>query len=141
MSAALRRLHAERRRYGIPEDTFRAILLGQIGRESSKDITMGGANACIAEFRKYRPDLAQEDRAKGAGYRKASSDPLVRKAYVLWRILRNGGSVSAKFPDAYVKRMTGCERADFCTPSQLNVVIEGLKDWIERDGLGDQLKG
>ncbi|GLQ20484.1 regulatory protein GemA [Algimonas porphyrae] len=136
MSAALRRLHAERRRYSIDEETFRAILLGQIGRESSKGITMAGANACIREFAKYKPELAPPSDENPDGWRRRSDDPLVRKIYALWTVLRNGGVVQPRFPDAYVKRMTKADRADFLTPVQCNTVIEGLKEIIDREGLG-----
>jgi len=133
----LRKLHAERRRLQIPDDIFRAILLGQTGKESSKGIGMSAANACVAEMRKHRPGDKGPDRKE---WRETSKDPLVRKIYKLWGILRNGDQTLARYPDGFVERMVKVGRPDFCTPAQANIVIEGLKDWIEREGLGDKLR-
>jgi hypothetical protein len=33
---------------------------------------------------------------------------------------------------AYVHRLTGAERMEWCYPAQLGYVIETLKSWIER---------
>ncbi len=136
MSAALRMLHAERKKNNISDDIFRAILMGQIGRESSKGITWEAAKRCVAKMQEHGPKDAHKD----SEWRKASSDPLVRKIYKIWGILKRGDVVNTRFPDAFVKKMTECDRAEFCTPSQCNKVIEGLKGWAEREGLGDQLR-
>lgn len=133
MSAAHRMLYAEKRKNGINEDVFRAILLGQLGTESSKGISWSSAKRCVREMQKHSGNTPDE---KPYGeWRKPSDDPLIRKCYALWGVLRRGGSVKTRYPDGYVKKMTGCDRAEFLTPAQANVVIEGLKKWAERDGL------
>lgn len=137
MSAALRKLHAERRRLNIPEDTFRAILLGQTGRESSKGIGMSAANACVEEMRKYSPASGKPPQRS---FRPRAKDPLHRLIYKLWGILRECDQVEARYPDSFVFRMTEVERPEFLTPAQANIVIEGLKDWIKREGFGDRLR-
>ena len=137
MSAALRKLHAERRRLNIPEDTFRAILLGQTGRESSKGIGMSAANACVQEMRKYRPKATEPEHRE---FRPSANDPLVRKVYKLWGILRAADVVEPRYPDAFVRRMCDVSRPEWLTPAQANTCIEALKDWIEREGLGGKLR-
>lgn len=134
MSAALRMLHAERRKAGVSDDVFRAILVGQTGKESSKGIGWNAAKACVAELQKHNPQSATTK--KDPNWRKASDDPLVRKIYKVWGILKRGHVVDSRFPDAFVKKMTDCDRAEFCTPAQCNIVIEALKKWGEREGLG-----
>ncbi len=138
MSAALRMLHAERRKHGIDDDIFRAILLGQTGSESSKGITFNAARACVEVMRKDYPIAPAKDEPK-TEWRKASDDMLVRKIYKLWGILKRGDVVNSRYPDAFVKKMTKCDRAEFCTPAQCNMVIEALKGWGEREGLGDKI--
>lgn len=137
MSAALRMLHAERKKNNISDDIFRAILMGQTGKESSKGISWNAARACVAEMQKHAPKGAQQ---KTGEWRKASSDPLVRKIYKIWGILKRGDVVKTRYPDAFVKKMTECDRAEFLTPSQCNIVIEALKGWTQREGLGNQLR-
>ncbi len=133
MSAALRMLHAERRKNNISEDIFRAILMGQTNSESSKGISWENAKRCVTEMQKHNPNAAPAP--KDPNFRKASTDPLVRKVYKIWAILRRAGVVNERFPDGFVKKMTECDRADFCTPAQCNVVIEALKQWGVREGV------
>lgn len=133
MSGALRMLHAERRKNNISDDIFRAILMGQTGKESSKGISWENAKRCVREMQKHGPKNGELK--KDPNFRKASSDPLVRKVYKLWAILRRHDVVNARFPDAFVKKMTDCDRADFCTPAQCNIVIEALKKWGVREGV------
>ena len=139
MSGALRMLHAERRKRNIPDDVFRAILMGQTGRESSKGIGFSAAKACVAVMRKDYP-VESDKTEKSANWRKPSDDPLIRKIYKIWTILRRNDVVISRYPDAFVKKMTECDRAEFCTPSQCNIVIEALKGWAVREGLGKQLR-
>lgn len=139
MSGALRMLHAERRKRNLPDETFRAILLGETGKESSKGISFAAAGRCVDVMRKDYP-MAGDDTGKPSGWRKSSSDPLVRKVYKVWGILRRNDVVNEKFPDAFVKKMTECDRAEFLTPAQCNIVIEALKGWAEREGLAGQLR-
>jgi len=148
MSAAVyRRLYGAKKEYGVPDDIFKAILLGQVGSESAKGITWAGTDACIAEFKKHNPGAAlrkeqgkPEPKPKPDNWRKPATSRHARKVYVLWGILRRHGKVEARYPDAYVKRMTDIDRADFLTPAKSNIVIEGLKDWIEREGLVGELR-
>lgn len=137
MSAALRMLHAERRKRGLTDEVFRAILMGETGRESSKGISFDAAKRCVAVMKK---DYPLDEDQKPADWRKASADPLVRKIYKVWGVLKRGDVVNARFPDAFVKKMTDCDRAEFCTPAQCNIVIEALKSWAVREGLEGKLR-
>ena len=145
--AVYRRLYGAKKEYGVPDDIFKAILLGQIGSESAKGITWRGAEACIGEFKKHNPGAAlRKQQGKPAkkerpsNWRKPASSAHARKVYKLWGILKRNHIVETRYPDAYVKRMTDIDRADFLTPATANIVIEGLKDWIQREGLSGELK-
>ena len=46
-------LHAERRKNNISDDIFRAILMGQTGKESSKGISWENAKRCVREMQKH----------------------------------------------------------------------------------------
>lgn len=138
MSAQHRKLYAVKKECGVDDTTFNAILLGQVGKESAKDITWSGVEACVSEMRKYQPAAKREEKERD--WRPAAASPHVRKIYKLWGILLKGGIVEARYPDGFVERMTGKKRAEWLVPKQANVVIEALIDWIKRDGLEDELQ-
>ena len=139
MSSPQRKLYGVARKYGITDDVIKAVLLGQTGRESARGLTWSGANACVAVFENdYAPKGTVE--AKKKDWRPTAQSPHARKIYALWGILRRNHVTQARYPDGYVKRMTDRERAEWLTPDQCNIVIEGLIDWIKRDGFGHELK-
>ena len=139
MSAALRKLHACRREYKVPEDIFRAILMGQIGRATSKGITMGSVNACVEKFKEHNPAAAASAANKKKDWRPTAKCAHVRKIYALWGVLKRNNIVDARYPDGFVKRQTDMDRAEFLPAAETNIVIEGLIAWIKREGLGNEL--
>lgn len=140
MSRAHAKLYAVKRQCNVDDDAFKAILLGQIGRESAKGISWSGVEACVKVMERDYLPRDKKPQNQDPDWRPRAKSAHARKIYVLWGILKRAGVVKERFPDGFVKRLTDRERAEWLVPSQANKVIEGLTDWIKREGLDDELR-
>lgn len=113
-------------KYGLLRDRY--------GLESSKDLS-----------RRQVFDLLEHLRSLGWRARRAkTSSPRydaaqMRKVVALWITLHKAGVVRSGSDQAlqkYVKRMTGADNLKWCGPRELSKLIEGLKQWAAREGLG-----
>jgi hypothetical protein len=140
MSSPHAKLYGVKKKCNVDDRAFKAILLGETGKESAKGISWAAVERCVSVMEKdYGPKDAPDPK-KDPDWREPAKTGQARKIYVLWGILRKADVVTARHPDGYVKRMTGRERAEWLTPAQCNPVIEGLTDWIKREGLERELR-
>ena len=140
MSSPHAKLYGVKKKCNVDDRAFKAILLGQTGKESAKGISWPAAERCVLVMqRDYGPkdDVPQE---KDPDWREPAKTAQARKIYVLWGILRKAKVVTARHPDGFVKRMTERDRCEWLTPAQCNPVIEALVDWIKREGLENELR-
>lgn len=120
-------IHVGKRQLGLDDDTYRAMLRAATGKESTKGMRRGEL-------------LAVMDAMKRAGFSVSKPDvtdysPQASKVRALWLALHAAGEVRNKSERAllaYVKRITGAEKMEWCTPKQLQAVIETLKAWGDR---------
>jgi len=140
MTTPHRKLYAVKRKCNVDDDTFKAILLGQIGSESAKNITWAGVNACVKVMQSEYGSDDETQKEKDPDWREPAKSAHARKIYALWGILRRNDKVEARFPDGFVKRMTDRPRVEWLTPTECNTLIEALIDWIKREGLSRELK-
>lgn len=141
MSSPHAKLYGVKKKCGVDDDTFKAILLGQTGFESAKGISWASVEKCVAVMEKdYLPEGEKPQKVKDPNWREPAKSPQARKIYVLWGILKRNGVTAARYPDKFVERMTNRSRAEWLTPSECNPVIEALNDWIKREGLEGELR-
>ena len=95
----------------------------QTGRRttSSKELTGEELVRALAALRK-------------AGFR-TTADPQIRKIKSLWYEMHDLGIVRNRSDQAietYIRRITRVQKIEWCSVEQLQLVIETLKNWIDR---------
>lgn len=112
------KIHIAKKELGMDDDTYRAFLMLTVGTQSTK--TMG-----------YGPLTQVLDALKAKGWKpkpfiKARSRQ-GRMVFAIWKELHRAKIVRQSRPTAFVRKMTGKDHVDFCSPGDLNDVIEALK--------------
>lgn len=125
----LAKVHIAKKRLGLDDETYRAVLQRVTGRTSSKDLSEHQLLLALAEFRR----LGWEEPA--AAKARKSGKPHVRKVWVMWRELCDAGIPREPTRAAlrsFVERMTKVTDPEWLSPEQAIVVIEALKAWRAR---------
>lgn len=128
-------IHMGRRRLGLEDDDYRALLERVTGQRSSKDLTPAQARSVVAELKRlgFRP--------KAGRRRSRSPHPHVRKVYKLWWELAGAGAVGAghRALNAFIGSANFRAKwgevptdAEFLTVERASDVIEALKDIARR---------
>ena len=130
----LAQIHVAKTQLGLDDDTYRAMLWTVARVKSAADLDWAGRKKVIDHLKargfKVRP-------AKKSGARRLASDAQSRMARGLWIELHQVGAVgdpSEKALGAYVKRMTRVDSLEWLSGTQLQTVIESLKNWRQRLG-------
>jgi phage gp16-like protein len=118
-------IHVAKKELGLDDESYRALLEGAAGVRSAADIET------------YRQYAAVLDAFKRLGFQKSRrpkvENPQLGKSYALWCRLYELGAVQSKRYGSmlsYVHRMAGDQ--DLYRRDQLSMVIESLKQWIDR---------
>jgi len=149
--ALLAKVHIAKKELGLDDETYRdAVELVAAGKRSAGKLSDAQLQTLLDNFKARGWKGGTPKRAKtvgGKGYRTKSKRPTVRKIYVLWRILYQADIAREKRPDLFVRRQTKSETKpdgvlspEFLTDGEAYSVIEALKVWIVREGLGAQLR-
>lgn len=125
--ARLAKIHIAKKQLALKDDSYRALLHRITGRESSGDCTDAQLDAVLTEFKRlgFTAELKNPPRSDKA---------YVRMIYGIWTDLKpfvRDHSVRAL--RAFVQRQTGVNAPEFLNPEDANLVIEGLKAWLERE--------
>lgn len=126
----IRAIHTLKTRLKWSDDDYRALLRTLTGKTSSKDCTP-------AERRHVREHLQGLAARAGVARPQVRTplSPRERKVWALWQRAHRDGLVQSTHPralDAWVRRQVGVDALRFCTPAQLDTLIESLKKWVER---------
>jgi phage gp16-like protein len=130
-------IHTGKRALGLDDAAYRG-LLGQVtGKSSAADLTGTERARVLDRMRelgfgragKARPAPRERKPATQLDKARALWGELAQLGPVELRVLRD--SSEAAFY-AFVQRQTGKSRPEWCTPQELNAVIEGLKAWLGR---------
>jgi hypothetical protein len=145
MTAALKRLvHVAARDLGLDADARHDVQLRVTGKASLSDMDAGELARLVDHF-KALGFQAVPVGAKSRG-RPAASRPDVRLCHVLWRLLADAGEAKvrgAQGLNAFIRARFG--EAWGAAPidvdvmrdgAQIAMVIEALKDWCRRAGIG-----
>jgi phage gp16-like protein len=137
--AELAQIHIAKVELGMAEEDYRFTLQYVTGVESAGKLDFMGRQKLLMHFRGlgWKPGLPGESKTQKPGRKRPELGPQQKKIWALWFDLHAKGAVknkSAPALNAFVKRTTngGCERLEWLTAAQANVVIEALKDWQGR---------
>lgn len=129
--AELAAIHTGKRALGLDDTEYRALLEELTGKRSAADLTRAERAHVLDRMRGlgFRPPAGA---AADGGLRRPTQ---IDKARALWRELEATGALKDPSPAAlraFCERQTGKSRLEWCTPHELNLVIEGLKSWLAR---------
>lgn len=131
-------VHSGRRRLGLDEETYRALLERVTNRRSCADLDDRELGLVLDELRALgfrRPDGTQAPPRS----RSRPSAPLVRKIHALWNAMVKSGAIedgSRAALRAYVKRQTGIGDPEWLDTVAAARVVESLKQWSARVAAG-----
>lgn len=116
----IKAIQTGRRKLGLTEEEYRALLEGVSGKTSTKELTAYQLKEVLQRMRK-------------AGFHTVA-DPQLRKIRSLWFGMYDAGIVKSKTEQAiaaYIRRITK-KTVSACDVKELQRVIETLKQWIDR---------
>ena len=133
----LAQVHIARKELDLEEDDYRDIIEARFGKRSAGKISVPQLRELVGIFM----DKGWKPKGSGRSRGRAKS-PAVRKIYVLWRLLREAGVVSAQRPDGFAQRMTrnprrpeGVPRVEWLADADAWAVLEALKAMCRRHGI------
>ena len=144
---ALAAIHCAKRDLALDDSSYRALLQRVTGVRSSTDLCEDGLDQVLTEFRRLGWKPTRREQASGKRpFRKASSEPPVRRLWVAAREVRDAGGFTLADTGekdwrvavrSWVKRQTGddgvgVDDPEFLTADQTSQLIEQLKQWQER---------
>jgi len=137
--SALAKIHIAKKQLGLDDDTYRALLLRVVGKESSRDMSAAEHGRLLAEFERlgFNP-ASKAPRKGGKAPAKSLAGPYAKKLQALWIAGWNLGLIFDRQDSAllaFVSRQTGIERTDWLRDAaSAQKAIEALKSWLARDG-------
>ena len=136
-------IHTIKSKLKLSDDDYRALLVNLTGKISSKEMSLTEQRTVRDHLQKLaeRMGVAQPTRRRPLnqeqfGQVKQQASPKERKLWALWHQLGRDGLVqntSAQALNAWVERQVGVTALRFCTPPQLDTLIEAAKAWQERN--------
>lgn len=129
--ADLAAIHTGKRALGLDDEAYRALIEDLTGKRSAADLTPAERAHVLDRMRDL--GFRRPGRAEAPGRRRPTQ---IDKARALWQELDALGALRDAAPaalHAFCERQTGKSRLEWCTPAELNVVIEGLKSWLARE--------
>lgn len=129
------KIHIAKKECGMEDGDYRTFLARHAdGKTSAKHLNIAELSAVLDAFK-------HEQGWKPKAFKPANSKQ-GRLVYALWGEAYRAGYVGSKRPTQFVRRQTGVDNVNFCTPEQLNDVIEGVKAIIARgeEGLSTKIE-
>lgn len=126
-------IHVAKRELHMDDDTYRGILMQVGNSNSSSKMSISKLEAVLEHFKKAGFKVVPKAKVNLP----LATDPQSKKIRALWLELHNKGIVrdSSEFALAkMVKRLTGVESLKWITSDQASMVIESLKQWLNRKG-------
>jgi phage gp16-like protein len=120
------------RKLGLDDETYRNFLEDVTGKRSTTQMTTKQRWRVVEELKRkgmnFESNGAKNDAAK-------DDLPQSRLARHLWLKLKGYDALRNASENAllaYVKRLTGKQRLEWCNAQQRNQVVETLKQWVDR---------
>jgi len=131
-SRLLKAVHAERRRRGLDDTTYRDLVERETGQRSAKELSLAELGKVLTAI---TGRTAPERRARRAPPARARQ---IAKLRALWFDLWALDEVRSPRDGAlagFFARATGIATPEWAAPEHLNQGIEGLKAWLARAGV------
>ena len=130
--AELKAIHVAKKMLGLDDATYRDFLFATTGHRSAAELDDSQRQMVIELLRKrgFRRTPAEEKHA-----RRMADNRQLAMIRGLWTKLRYAKALkdrSARHLSAFIKKMTGVERAEWLAPEEAIQVIEALKGWLKR---------
>lgn len=127
----LAQIHIAISQLGMDDETYRQLLHGMFGVDSSSKLNIKQRGELITNFKRkgFKPKTAQ-----GTPVR-SSDDAQIKMIRGLWLELHDLGKVHNRDEAAlqrWVQRQTKVARLEWLNGRQINTVIESLKEWRDR---------
>ncbi|MGC1400190.1 gp16 family protein [Candidatus Binatus sp.] len=131
-NAELAAIHVAVKQLGLDDSTYRALLFATTGHRSAAELDDGQRQQVIELLRSrgFKRTPAEEKRA-----RRMADNRQLAMIRGLWKKLHYAGALSNpsdRHLSAFVKKLTGIERAEWLAPEEAIKVIEVLKGWLAR---------
>ena len=126
-------IHVAKRELHMDDDTYRGILMQVGNSNSSSKMSISRLEAVLEHFKKVGFKVVSKAKVNLP----LATDPQSKKIRALWLELHSKGIVrdSSEFALAkMVKRLTGVDSLKWITSDQASMVIESLKQWLNRKG-------
>jgi phage gp16-like protein len=123
-----------RRRLGLDDETYRNLLESYTRKRSTKEMSPEERRRVVEALKAKGAHFGGKTARRGQDAAKAS-DPQSRLARHLWLRLKGYGvlrDASEWALLAYVERLTGKKRFEWCNRAETSKVIDALKAWVER---------
>jgi len=125
-------IHVAKKALGWDDDHYRGVLLDVCKVRSSADLDYAGRRRWLSHLQTCL------DRTQPAPKHQQLRKPLTgpqRKVWSLWMQLADKGLVTSRTMaaiNAWVARQTGVDRLEWLTTAQEALVVESLKQWLQR---------
>jgi phage gp16-like protein len=139
----LAKIHLAKKRLGLDDETYRAIIARVCGgKTSAGELDEGERGKLLDEFKRF-------GFIEGGSYTTSIADfddrePQARLIRCLWADLKAIGALRDSSEQAladFIRRATKVDSIRWLTAQQANVVIESLKQWKRRIGYGQNSTG
>lgn len=128
-------IHVAKNRLGLDDESYQALLANATkGKTSCKSMTDAELKRVLLAMRQAGFANTTTAAPKYSDVKKCAL-PQAKKIRHLWLSLAAMGALRDSRESAllsYVRRHTGIDRMEWCTPEQLSSLIEALKRWIKR---------
>jgi phage gp16-like protein len=132
----VRLIHVGKRDLGLDDETYRAMLVGCVNKDSTKAMTVQELERVLERMKRNGFKIRTKNKSgPPTSYRTVAQYPEARKIRALWLFLCELGAVANPAEAAlaaYVKRITGVEALQWLNGRQMETVIETMKKWAMR---------
>lgn len=129
-SAKVAVVHVARRRLGLDEDAYRALLVEWGGADSATKLTHRGFDRVMDRMRQLGFVSARTEKAQGLGRPGMASAAQLALIWDLWRELHT--HTDRKGLDRWLDRHFGVSAARFLSHEKAGRVVGALKAWKAR---------
>jgi phage gp16-like protein len=141
--AELAKIHLAKKRLGLDDETYRAIVARVCGgKTSAGDLDESERGKLLDEFKRFGFIEAGSYTTSIADF--DDREPQARLIRCLWADLKAFGALRDPSEEAladFIRRATKVDSIRWLTAQQANVVIESLKQWKRRIGYGQHSTG
>lgn len=135
----LAQIHIAKKDFGMDDETYRAMLKGVAGVDSSSQLDFNGMTKVLKHLRASGFKVADDSKNEWSFVFKLSADRQLygKKIYRLaQRLGTEGKAVSKKYIEGIASQMAGAHKPiEFCDPEDLHKIVQALEVHVRRIGV------